>query len=296
MHLDEQLWRQWLEGTLPREEACALAAHLAAGCESCDELLAVLPGDPLDFIRGMEAERAGEAAELGEEALDKAYASVMARVRGAGRGSPAHPKPWHELVAEPPAVVHLAPPERPRRVLRKGLGFAVGAAVTVALSLFLNPGRFLDDLRPATEEGVKGAADAVASDPLREVSISFAVARSGKVVRPGRDADAVPGDADLLFRFRVTGGPAYVYLLRETEAGRRLVWPLPGAPPARMSGEADLAVDGVVQGVSLADVWGEVRFVALASARQLDRMAIRSWPREGPGTASVSVRVERDDQ
>ena len=178
--------------------------------------------------------------------------------------------------------------------MRKGLGFAIGGAVTVLLSVLLNPMQYVETKAPETEEGVKGAAPGVIAEAVPDVHVSFVVARSGKVVRPGRNGDRVPGDADLLFRFRLTGNPAYVYLLRETEAGRRLVWPLPGAPAARLSGEADLAVDGVVQGVSLSDVWGDVRFVAVAAPRPLDRMGIASWPDQGPGTASLSVHVERE--
>ena len=100
----------------------------------------------------------------------------------------------------------------------------------------------------------------------------------------------VSSDVDLLFRFRVTGGPVHLYLLRVQGASPQLVWPPAGAPSRRVQGEADLTVDGVVQGVSMAGLSGNVHFVAVASARPLDNPAQGPWPEAV--TDTVMVRVE----
>jgi len=294
MHLDEQRWHAWLEDDLPQSEARALAEHLAAGCERCEEWLERLPYEPLELIQGVLDDRAGKEAEVSVAARELAFSSVMKRARrGGARPVPSHRRPWYALV-RPHELAHPIPQDRRRQGRGRTAAFLVGAAATAILALWFSPVRVIT--RPDPDEGVKGVASPGVVERVPEVSVSFAVARSGTVIRPGRDGDTVPGDADLLFRFRVTGGPAHVYLLRETALGRQLVWPLPGAPPARLAGEADLAVDGVVHGVPLTDVWGRVRFVALVSSAPLDRMAIRDWPDSGPGTATVTVHVQAEEQ
>ena len=290
-HLDEQRWHAWLTDDLSEEETRALAEHLASGCEQCEEWLAGRQEEPLDFVRGVLDDRAGREAVVSASARELAFDSVMERVGREARG-PAHRVPWYRLVRSPERA-HRAPRRRSAARRGRNAAFFVGAVVTVFLALWFNPVKVISEQDP--DEGVKGAARSGVIDRVPEVSVSFALARSGRVIRPGRDGDTVPGDADLLFRFRVTGGPAYVYLMRETKLGRRLVWPLPGAAPQRLSGEVDLAVDGVVQGVSVSDTWGEVRFVAVASAQPLDRMAIRDWPGSGPGTGAVTIHVPADD-
>lgn len=122
--------------------------------------------------------------------------------------------------------------------------------------------------------------------------MSFAVARSGKVIRPGRTGTSVSSEADLLFRFRVTGGPAYVYLVRVQGANPELIWPPVGAPAQAIDGEKDLEVDGIVQGVPMAEYLGNVHFVAVASRTPLAQPEIGPWA--DAGTDTVMVKVEKE--
>jgi len=137
-------------------------------------------------------------------------------------------------------------------------------------------------------DGFKGAAPPPAG---AELSMSFAVARGGQVVRPGQDGDLVLDDADLLFRFRVEGAPRHLYLVQENDGRRDLVWPLPEGTPTLLSGEVDLAVDGVVHGVPLAGLEGVARFTVVGSQERLADPLAALQPISGTVTATVTVRV-----
>lgn len=287
--LNKKRWDAFLDGRMSPGQAAELAALLRAGCEDSEDFLADLKGDPVDVLHGVHDSQFGEDAPLTDEQVDAAYAAVTERLGTmAHKTRRKHLGPWYAEL--PFSLTSVPPPKRPKRrgtdSSRKRLGMVAGGLFTAFLAIWLNPAA---DLR-RTSDGTKGAAPADAGVP--EVAVSFAVARSGKVIRPGRTGTTVSSEADLLFRFRVTGGPAHVYLVRVRGASPELVWPPAGAPGQPFDGERDLEVDGVVQGVPMAEYDGNVHFIAIASLRPLARPEVGPWL--DAGTDTVMVKVDKE--
>ena len=288
--LNKKRWGAFLEGRMSPAESGELAARLQAGCEDSEDFFSDHTGDPVDMLHGVHDAQFGDEAVLTDEQVDEAYAAVMERLGTVGtkKVKKKHVGPWHQEL--PFSMTSVPKPKRPKRrgtdEARKRFAMVGGAMVTVALALFLNP---VADLQRKWD-GTKGATTAEAGVP--EVGMSFAVARSGKVIRPGRTGTTVSSQADLLFRFRVTGGPAYVYLVRVQGASPELVWPPAGAPAQPFDGEKDLEVDGVVQGVPMGEYDGNVHFVGIASKTPLAQPEIGPWT--DAGTDTVMVKVEKE--
>ena len=241
------------------------------------------------MLHGVHASEFGDEAVLTDEEVDVAYADVMERLGTVGaKKRRKHLGPWHDEL--PFSMSSVPPPKRPKRrgtdSARKRFAMMAGTVVTVFLAIWLNP---VADLQRQWD-GNKGAAPMESGAP--EVGVSFAVARSGKVIRPGRTGTTVSSEADLLFRFRVTGGPAHVYLVRVQGASPALVWPPAGAPAQPFDGEKDLEVDGVVQGVPMGEYDGNVHFVAVASREPLSNPEIGPWT--DAGTDTVMVKVDKE--
>ncbi len=287
--LKTKSWSAFLEGRMSPEESGEMATRLRQGCEDSEDFLADLPGDPVDLIHGTHDALLGNDAVLTGEQVDSALETVLERIGAAGpRKGRKHVGPWHQEL--PFSITSVPPPRRPRKLgtekNRKRISMFVGAAVTACLALWLNPAA---DLRKRWD-GNKGTTTVSAGVP--GVGISFAIARSGRVIRPGRTGTTVASDADLLFRFRVTGGPAYVYLVRVQGANPELVWPLKGAPIQAFDGEKDLEVDGVVQGVSMGGLDGNVHFIAIASQTPLAQPEVGPWA--DAGTDTVMVKIDKE--
>jgi hypothetical protein len=288
--LNKKRWGVFLEGGMSPEESAELAARIRGGCEDSEDFLADTTGDPIDVLHGVHDSLFGDEAVLTDEQVDTAYADVMGRIGTMGaKKRRRHLGPWHNEL--PFSMTSVPKPKRPKRrgtdSGRRRVAMMGGAVVTAFLAIWLNP---VADLQ-SKWDGAKGtttAEQAVAP----EVGMSFAVARSGKVIRPGRTGTSVSSEADLLFRFRVTGGPAYVYLVRVQGANPELVWPPAGSPAQAIDGEKDLEVDGVVQGVPMAEYLGNVHFVAVASRTLLAQPEIGPWA--DAGTDTVMVKVEKE--
>lgn len=287
--LNQKRWGAFLEGRLPDDEAADLAARLRAGCEDSEDFLIDRVGDPVDVLHGVHDDLFGDDAVLDEREIDAAYASVMERLGTLGAKKPRkHLGPWHAEL--PFSMTSVPKPKRPKRrgtdSGRRRVAMIGGAVVTAFLAVWLNP---VADLQRQWD-GSKGATATQATVP--DVAMSFAVARSGKVIRPGRTGTIVSSQADLLFRFRVTGGPAHVYLVRVQGSNPELVWPPEGAPAQPFEGDKDLEVDGVVQGVPMAEYDGNVHFVAVASRAPLQQPEVGPWT--DAGTDTVMVKVDRE--
>jgi hypothetical protein len=272
-------------------DAAAVATHLRGGCDRCEDVLGSMPGEPVDLILAVTDDARPVEAELSPEAIDAAFEAVMARAgeAKAGEGDDHRRLPWYEALPFEHRVAtgshtHARPPRR-----RQGLAAALGLAAAAAVALVL----WVPGPTDAPVDGVKGAAPAVDLS-VPDVGISFVVARNSKVIRPGRDGDSVPVDADLLFRFRVEGGPAHIYLVREAAGRRTVVWPAPGSPSERVLGEVDLKVDGVVHGVSLGGLSGPVSFEAVASARPLEHPEAARQPGRHVSRDALTVHVRAE--
>lgn len=287
--LNPKRWNAFLEGRMSADAAADLAARLRRGCADSEDFLVDRPGDVVDLLHGVHDDLYGGEAALSDEQVDEACARVLERLGAVGhKKTRRHVGPWHQEL--PFSISSVPPPKRPRRrgsePLRRRLAFAGGTVVTVFLALVLDP---VGDLK-ATWNGSKGATVAEATTP--EVGVTFAVAHSGRVVRPGRTGATVSSEADLLFRFRVTGGPAHVYLVRVQGAKPVLVWPPAGTPSQPFEGARDLDVDGVVQGVPMTALQGNVHFVAVASRTPLAQPQVGPWVDAGTDTVMVKVRPE----
>jgi hypothetical protein len=187
MHLDPRTYDDLLEGTLPLEQARALADHLAGDCEQCERFLAERGGaDALDGAGDAAIDRA--LPPRAPHADDLAFARIARRVR--------------------------AEPARVRRAL--GLA-AVAAALLVFAVTRLLPMR--PPAPPEAWDGVKGGGALGAEVHLRYVLLGA----DGQALKGGA-GDAVPRDASLVFELE-SDRSAEAALARVSTDGRvELVW------------------------------------------------------------------------
>jgi hypothetical protein len=261
-HLTASAYARLLDGTLPRDEAAALARHLEGPCAECERFL---------------AER-GEADGADGE-LDRLLAALAARP--GGEGSDAEFARIERRLARGRRAARL------RQVLPAALAAGAIAAGLAALILPRMPGG------PAWD-GVKGPAA-----PAPQVQLRFVVVTPGPGGRPslekGVSGARVDPGASLQLEVE-TGRPAEVAVLRVSAgAATELVW------QGRVTGEATaISVDGRAAAYPLAGLSGAQRFVAVASEKPLDAASLAAAVRVAEGAngaerLGVSVSVVEVD-
>lgn len=225
MHLDPRNYTGLLAGTLPKEEARALAKHLAGTCEICERFLAErTPADELDG-------RGDAAIDLAfpppaAPADDLAFARIERRLRA---GEP-----------------------RRRRLLAVG---AVAASLLIAGVAGLLVGRHGPSPLPGTTwDGVKGEARAP------HVRLRYARLDDAGEATRGQSGQAYGRDAKLVFELELDRA-ANVVLARVQPGGEtEIFWrrALPG-------GRAIVGEGGRAAAYPLASLQGTQRFVVVAS-------------------------------
>jgi hypothetical protein len=262
MHLDPRRHAALIAGTLPPEEARALAEHLARDCERCERFL----------------------AELGEaDALDGRSDAAIAKAY------PPPPVPGAELEF---ARILRRVRTPPRRLLP-----AVPIAIAASLLLAGLAGLWVQRNGPggvpptAGWDGVKGDAAAPVQVRLRAVRLDA----SGAAV-PVRAGESLDPGARLLFEVEADRG-ADVVLVRVPPSGAaELVW------RSRIArGRTVPTVGGKAAAYPVAALTGRQRFAVIAAegglddarvARATSSLALSAALRDGaPATAGVSVDV-----
>jgi hypothetical protein len=248
-HLTADAYARLLDGTLPAEEAAALARHLEAPCAECEWLLAGRGGtDAVDA----EVDRVLAALPTsgGAAGSDAEFARIERRLAARRRGA------------------------RLRRILPLAAAAGAVAAALTALVLPRSPER-------PPWDGRKGAGAAAVPVQLRFVVVEGG-AGEPPALEKGVSGSRVEASASLQLEVE-TGGPASVAVLRVAPgAAPELVWHerLPG-------GSAPVSVDGHPAAYPLAGLSGAQRFVAVASEEPLgpERLAEAAAARIAPEVA-----------
>jgi hypothetical protein len=231
-HLTERSYLLLLQGTLPPEEARALARHLEEACESCEEFLASRPA--ADAVDGLADRALGALSPVGARGNDLEFARIEKRLRES---------------AGPP-----------RRRARAFVPAALAATVLAAGVAGLVVSRSGPE-RPAWD-GVKGAQPA--APPVR---LRFAVVKPGAqapAVEKGVSGQVVEPAAGLQFEVE-SGRPAHAALVRVSGSGApEVFWRAKLGP-----GPAPVTRDGSLAAYSLEDLRGVQRFVLVASDEPL---------------------------
>lgn len=260
-HLTEDLYRRLLDGTLPAGEASALARHLDAPCQACEELLA--SRTEADAVDGV---------------VDRALTAAVPAAAGARGGDLEFARIQRAL----------ARPAAPRRPLGHWVGptyrFALAAAAFVAVLGGLWAMEVIDRTRHPGWTGEKGVASVAAAVKLR-----FLVDDGERLDRglPGQD---VPADARLRFELTL-GRDAEVALVRVGAVGGPEVF----YRQALRAGSTIVTVEGKPAAYPLSGLEGPQRFVAVAAPGALDdaRAAEAAAAAAPPGGAPpVASRLE----
>jgi hypothetical protein len=235
-HLTEERYRGLVEGTLTPEEASALARHLDAPCQACEEFLAGRPdADALD----------GQ--------VDRALAAA-APVPAAGRGTDL------EFRRIQRAMTVRAVPGHPRgRWVSPTYRASLAAAAIVAVLGGLWAMEVLDRTRHPDWTGAKGMSSAAVPVQLR-----FLVDR-GEVIDKGLSGQEVSRDDRLRFELTLAHD-ADVALVRVGTAGQPEVF----YRDTLKAGSTLVSVEGKPAAYPLAGLEGPQRFVAVASPSWID--------------------------
>jgi hypothetical protein len=231
-HLTDRSYDLLLQGSLPPEEARALARHLEEACTVCEEFLASRP-------------TADAADGLVEGALG-------ALVPAGGRG--------HDLeFARIERALREGPP-RPRASRRIGSAALAAAVLAAGLAGLLVPRAGPE--RPAWD-GTKGAAQA--SLPVRlRFAVVTAAAGGPPALEKGVPGQVVAPEASLQFEIE-SGRAAHAALVRVPESGApELFWSERVA-----EGRTAIAVEGRPAAYPLAELSGAQRFVLVAAEERL---------------------------
>lgn len=238
-HLTERSYELLLQGSLPPEDARALARHLEGPCAVCEEFLASRP--TADAADGLVEEGLGALVPAGGRGSDIEFARIEKRLRG---GAPA-----------------------PRRTSRHLVPAAVAAAVLAAgLAGLLVPRGGTE--RPAWD-GMKGAARRAIPVRLRFLVVTPAPG-GPPVLEKGVSGQPVHAGASLQFEVE-SGRSAQAALVRVPAHGEpELFWSERVGP-----GRSTVTVAGRPAAYPLADLAGSQRFVLVVSEERLepDRIA-----------------------
>lgn len=186
-HLDRDGYLRLRAGTLPPDQARALAEHLDQGCATCEAFLAALSPDALDG------------------AVDEALTSLA---------PPAAIEAGHDL-----EYARIGRALAPRRRLGPVRVLALAAAVALAAGVAVQVVR----QRQVAERAWEGEKGSPAAVPAR---LRFAVVEGGAGaprLDRGRTGLVLPQEASLAFRVEV-GRPATLVLLRIGGGEREVVW------------------------------------------------------------------------
>jgi hypothetical protein len=260
-HLTEERYRGLVEGTLAPEEARALASHLDAPCQACEEFLAGRPGtDALDghVDRALAAAAPVPVAARGNDVEFRRIQRAMTV-----RAVPAHPLGrW------------VSPTYRA----------SLAAAAIVAVLGGLWGMEVLDRTRHPDWTGEKGMSSAAVPVQLR-----FLVDR-GEAIDKGLSGQEVSRDDRLRFELTLARD-AEVALVRVGTAGRPEVF----YRQMLKAGSTLVSVEGKPAAYPLDCLEGPQRFVAVASpswiddARAADAAAVLAPP---AGISAESPRLE----
>lgn len=234
MHLDPRTYAGLLAGTLPKEEARALAQHLAGTCERCERFLA-------------ERTQADELDGRGDAAIDAAF--------------PLPAVPSDDLAfARIERRLRAGEPRR-RHLLAAG---AIAASLAVAGVAGLLVGRQASPPIPgASWDGVKGEARAP------RVRLRFArLDDAGEAIR-GQTGEAYGRDAKLVFELELDRAGS-VALARVQPGGEpEVLW-----RRALPAGRAIVGEGGRAAAYPLASLQGTQRFVVVASDAPLTEVRL----------------------
>lgn len=215
MHLDPERYALLVGGTLPPEEARALAEHLSGDCEICERFLADAPADGLDG-RG-DAAIAGAFPPPTVPGGELEFARIRRRLRAHGLGrhvAPAAIAASLLLAGVAGLLAPRHPPQSPQVAAWDGLKGTAAPRVGVRL-------------RAVRLDAAGGAT------PLRDGEPAAEGARLLFEVEADRGADVAlvhlgAGGAEVLWRRRIAAGRTVV-----TTDDRAAAWTVAGPPGAQ---------------------------------------------------------------
>ncbi len=253
-HVTADTWGRITRGERFEGEK-ALAAHLRAGCDVCEETLAAL--QTADGLDGDTDRRLLAVTPPTVARDDLAFERVMRQVRveAQARGEGASYRP-----------------ARSGRALPLSIAAALVFGGMTILTLKTAP------QRTSHYEGIKGGAD------VPEIALSFAVTGDGGELVRGAPGATYSEKNAVMIRYDLTS-PAFVMLLRVTpDEGLDVL-----AQPGRLGpGRHDLTVNDMPAGVSLDKAVGRNRFLAVASTAPLTAERVAELARSLDGNAAVS--------
>jgi hypothetical protein len=242
-HLSERTYALLVAGTLPEEEARAVARHLDGACAVCEEFLA--SRGAADGLDGVADAAIGAAAGARGRGNDLEFARIDRRLRQGPRPVVAPPR-WRGLPAVAAAAV-----------------LVVGLAGAFRVAGLRGP-------RPEWD-GVKGSAPRAAPARLRFVVVSPPAAEGGAPgVERGVPGQRVARGASLQFEVEATRSVQAALVRVPADGAPELVWSERVA-----SGRTAVTLEGHPAAYPLADLDGLQRFVLVASEERLapDRLA-----------------------
>lgn len=241
-----------------------LAAHLRAGCDVCEEILA-----GLHHVDGLDGETDRWLLAVAPPTAsrdDLAFERVMRRVR-------------LEAQAQGESGSAYAP-RRHGRAIPLSIAAALVLGGMTILTLKTAP-------QPSHYEGIKGGST------VPEIALSFAVTGPEGDLERGAPGATYAEDQAVMIRYQLSS-PAFVMLLRITPNDGLEVLAQPGRLGA---GRHDLTVNDMPAGVSLEKAIGRNRFLAVASNAPLTAERVTALARSLEGNGALAeVRAEEDLQ